>query len=150
MKKNSRGIRNFQFVASVIIISLAFIGMITDSKVIEDIMGILFIITILGVLGCFTILLALNFFYTQKIYKYVIYYYHDKHSNEQFKYKAYFSGYSADRLAEIEKIYNDKISNAENRLNKSLEVCINNYYLLTPRQRQTVSEIIKSRESSRA
>ena len=71
MNKNSRGLKNFQFVASVIIISLAFIGMITDSRVIEDVMGILFIITTLGVLGCFTILLALNFFYTQKIYKYL-------------------------------------------------------------------------------
>ena len=45
MNKNSRGLKNFQFVASVIIISLAFIGMITDSRVIEDVMGILFIIT---------------------------------------------------------------------------------------------------------
>lgn len=150
MRKNSRGLGNFQFVASVIIISLAFIGMVTDSKIIENVMGILFIITTLGVLGCFTILLALNFFYTQKIYKYLIYYYHDKHSNEQSKYKAYFAGYSADRIAEIEKVYNDKISNAENKLDESLDVCINNYYFLTRKQRQTVSDIVKPRESSRA
>ena len=119
MNKNSRGLKTFQFMASVIVISLAIVGMITDSKVIEDVMGILFITTTLGVLGCFTILLALNFFYTQKIYKYLIYYYHDKHSNEQSKYKAYFAVYSADRMAEIEKVYNDKISNAENKLNES-------------------------------
>ena len=150
MNKNSRGLKNFQFVASVIIISLAFIGMITDSRVIEDVMGILFIITTLGVLGCFTILLALNFFYTQKIYKYLIYYYHDKHSNEQSKYKAYFAGYSADRMAEIEKLYNDKISNAENGLNECLKICLDNFSLLTRKQRRIVSNIIKSRESSRA
>lgn len=150
MNKNSRGLKNFQFVASVIIISLAFIGMITDSRVIEDVMGILFIITTLGVLGCFTILLALNFFYTQKIYKYLIYYYHDKHSNEQSKYKAYFAGYSADRMAEIEKVYNDKISNAENGLNECLKICLDNFSLLTRKQRRIVSNIIKSRESSRA
>ena len=150
MKKNSRGIRNFQFVASVIIISLAFIGMITDSKVIEDVMSILFLITTIGVLACLVVLLVANFFYTQKIYKYLIYYYHDKHSNEQSKYKAYFAGYSADRMAEIEKVYNDKILNAENKLNESLDVCLINYYFLSRKQRQTVSDIVKSRESSRA
>ena len=150
MNKNSRGLRNFQFFGTVIIISLAIVGMITDSKVIEDAMGILFLITTVGVLACLVILVVANFFYTQKIYKYLIYYYHDKHSNEQSKYKAYFAGYSADRMAEIEKVYNDKISNAENKLNESLDVCLINYYFLSRKQRQTVSDIVKSRESSRA
>ncbi len=150
MRKNSRGLRNFQFFGTVIIISLAIVGMITDSKVIEDAMGILFLITTVGVLACLVILVVANFFYTQKIYKYLIYYYHDKHSNEQSKYKAYFAGYSADRMAEIEKVYNDKISNAENKLNESLDVCLINYYFLSRKQRQTVSDIVKSRESSRA
>ncbi len=150
MRKNSRGLRNFQFFGTVIIISLAIVGMITDSKVIEDAMGILFLITTLGVLACLVIIVVVNFFYTQKIYKYLIYYYHDKHSNEQSKYKAYFAGYSADRMAEIEKVYNDKISNAENKLNESLDVCLINYYFLSRKQRQTVSDIVKSRESSRA
>lgn len=72
MKKNSRGIRTFQFVVTVIVISIAFIGMITDSKVIEDVMGILFRITTLGVLACLVILLVGNFFCTQKMYKYVL------------------------------------------------------------------------------
>ena len=150
MRKNSRGLRNFQFFGTVIIISLAIVGMITDSKVIEDAMGILFLITTVGVLACLVILVVANFFYTQKIYKYLIYYYHDKHSNEQAKYKSYFAGYSADRMAEIEKVYNDKISNAENKLNESLDVCLINYYFLSRKQRQTVSDIVKSRESSRA
>lgn len=150
MNKNSRGLRNFQFFGTVIVISLAIVGMITDSKVIEDAMGILFLITTVGVLACLVILVVANFFYTQKIYKYLIYYYHDKHSNEQSKYKAYFAGYSADRMAEIEKVYNDKISNAENKLNESLDVCLINYYFLSRKQRQTVSDIVKSRESSRA
>lgn len=150
MNKNSRGLRNFQFFGTVIVISLAIVGMITDSKVIEDAMGILFLITTVGVLACLVILVVANFFYTQKIYKYLIYYYHDKHSNEQAKYKSYFAGYSADRMAEIEKVYNDKISNAENKLNESLDVCLINYYFLSRKQRQTVSDIVKSRESSRA
>lgn len=150
MKKNSRGLRTFQFMASVIVISLAIVGMITDSKVIEDVMSILFLITTIGVLACLVVLLVANFFYTQKIYKYLIYYYHDKHSNEQSKYKAYFAGYSSDRMAEIEKVYNDKILNAENKLNESLDVCLINYYFLSRKQRQTVSDIVKSRESSRA
>ena len=150
MKKNSRGLRTFQFMASVIVISLAIVGMITDSKVIEDVMSILFLITTIGVLACLVVLLVANFFYTQKIYKYLIYYYHDKHSNEQSKYKAYFAGYSADRMAEIEKVYNDKISNAENGLNECLKICLDNFSLLTRKQRRIVSNIIKSRESSRA
>ena len=150
MRKNSRGLRNFQFFGTVIVISLAIVGMITDSKVIEDVMGILFIITTLGVLGCLVILLVANFFYTQKIYKYLIYYYHDKHSNEQSKYKAYFAGYSADKMAEIEKKYNDRISDSKNGLNECLKICLDNFSLLTRKQRRIVSNIIKSRESSRA
>lgn len=150
MRKNSRGLRTFQFVASVIIISLAFIGMVTDSKIIEDAMGILFLITTVGVLACLVILVVANFFYTQKIYKYLIYYYHDKHSNEQSKYKAYFAGYSSDKMDEIEKKYDDRISDSENRLNECLKICLDSYSLLTRKQRQTVSDIVKSRESSRA
>ena len=150
MRKNSRGLRNFQFFGTVIIISLAIVGMITDSKVIEDAMGILFLITTVGVLACLVILVVANFFYTQKIYKYLIYYYHDKHSNEQSKYKAYFAGYSADRMAEIEKKYNDRISDSENGLNECLKICLDNFSLLTRKQRRIVSNIIKSRESSRA
>lgn len=150
MNKNSRGLRNFQFFGTVIVISLAIVGMITDSRVIEDVMSILFLITTIGVLACLVILLVANFFCTQKIYKYVLYYYNDIHSHEQEKYKSYFAGYSADRMAEIEKVYNDKISNAENKLNESLDVCLINYYFLSRKQRQTVSDIVKSRESSRA
>lgn len=103
MKNNSRGLRTFQFVGTVIVISLAIVGMITDSRVIEDVMSILFLITTLGVLACLVILLVANFFCTQKIYRYVLYYYNDIHSHEQAKYKSYFAGYSADRMAEIEK-----------------------------------------------
>ena len=150
MNKNSRGLRNFQFFGTVIVISLAIVGMITDSKVIEDAMGILFLITTVGVLACLVILVVANFFCTQKIYKYVLYYYNDIHSHEQEKYKSYFAGYSADKMAEIEKKYNDRISDSENGLNECLKICLDNFSLLTRKQRRIVSNIIKSRESSRA
>ncbi len=148
--KNSRGTNTFLFVGSAIIISLAIIGTVTGSKIIENIMSILLLITTIGVLACLGIILVVNFFYTQKIYNHVLYYYYDKHTTEQEKYKAYFAGYSADRLAEIEKKYDDRISDSENRLNECLKICLDSYSLLTRKQRQTVSEIIKSRESSRA
>ena len=150
MRKNSRGLRTFQFMASVIVISLAIVGMITDSKVIEDAMGILFLFTTVGVLACLVILVLANFFCTQKIYRYVLYYYNDIHSHEQAKYKSYFAGYSADKMAEIEKKYNDRISDSKNGLNECLKICLDNFSLLTRKQRQTVSDIVKSRESSRA
>ncbi len=153
MNKNSRGTNTFLFVVSAIIISLAIIGTVTGSKIIENIMSILFLITTLGVLACLVILVIIvvvNFFCTQKIYKYVLYYYNDIHSYEQAKYKSYFSGYSADRMAEIEKKYDDRISDSENRLNECLKICLDHFSLLTRKQRQTLSDIIKSRESSRA
>ena len=150
MNKKSRGIRTFQFVGSITIISLAVVGTVTGSKIIEDIMSLLLIITTLGVLACLGIIVIASFYYTQKAYRYVLYYYYDNHSNEREKYKAYFAGYSADRMAEIEKKYDDKISHTENRLKDCLKICLENYSFLTRKQRQAVSDIIKSREPSRA
>lgn len=154
MNKNSRGTKNFAFVGFIIIISFTFLGMVTGSITIEKIMKDMVIASSVGVLTClgYAIFLVIHGFYqVQKAYNLLLYFVDYLNDLKKEQRNSYFKGYSAEKMAEVEKDYDNKISNVEKLITSDIESCIIGFEMfLNRKQRQTVSDIIKSRESSRA
>ena len=152
--KNSRGTNTFLFVGSFIIISFTFLGMITGSTTIEKIMENMVIATSIGVLACLgyaIILVIYNFYKVQKAYNLLLYFVDHLNTLKKEKHDSYFKGYSAERMAEVERDFDNQISDVEKWITSDIEFCLDGFEMyLNRKQRQTVSEIIKSRESSRA
>lgn len=154
MKKNSRGTKTFLLVGSFIIISFTFLGMITGSTTIEKIMEGLLIATSIGVLACLCyaiILASYNFYKVQKAYNTLMYFVDYLNTLKTEQRDSYFKGYSAERMTEVEQDFDKEISKVEKLITSDIEFCLNGFEMfLNRKQRQTVSNIIKSRESSRA
>ena len=153
MKKKSRDpLLILSVIYTIAIILLICVGEITELTVIKQVLNILVIISAscMFILLCIVfILCVICFCIVQKEFKYIFRIMRYLDLLKYNRYKSYFEGYSADKMATIEKEYNNKISDAERWMTYSINLCQIGYIFLSRKQRQAVNDIVKSRESSR-